>query len=138
MIDLPGDPPLRFHHIGMACTDLDAETRRLAILGYRPEGEDFTDLNQGVHGRFLGGQAPRLELLIQLAGNSVLAPWLINNIKMYHLAYETDDLEDAITKLCSQKSKLVVPPVPAIAFDNRQIAFVMLPNMLLVELISNM
>jgi methylmalonyl-CoA/ethylmalonyl-CoA epimerase len=137
MIDLPSHPPLRFHHIGMACTDLDAETRRLAMLGYHPEGDDFTDLNQGVHGRFLGGQTPRLELLIPVVENSVLAPWLANNIKMYHLAYETDDLEDAIIKLCSQRSKLVVPPIPAKAFGNRQIAFVMLPNMLLVELISN-
>jgi methylmalonyl-CoA/ethylmalonyl-CoA epimerase len=127
---------LNFHHIGVACKDLDAETEKLKILGYSIEGDDFIDPIQGVKGRFLSGQVPRLELLVPLAGDSVLSPWLKSNVKMYHLAYETSSLLDTIQKLIAQRGRLVVKPVPAVAFNNREIAFVMLPNMLLVELIS--
>ncbi len=134
MIDLS---KLKFHHIGVACTDLEVETARLSILGYVVEGDDFTDPIQGVRGRFLTGQTPRLELLVPLAENSVLSPWLKSNTKMYHLAYETDYLNMAIEQLCSQRVRVVVKPTPAVAFDNRQIAFLMLPNMLLIELVSS-
>ena len=133
MIDLS---KLSFHHIGVACKDLDLETDRLKILGYSIEGRDFIDPIQGVKGRFLSGQNPRLELLISLSEDSPLSPWLKSKTKMYHLAYETTSLESAIQKICAQRGKLVVKPVPAVAFNNREIAFIMLPNMLLVELIS--
>ena len=137
MIDLPNLPPLQFHHIGLACTNLDAETRKLASLGYYIEADDFTDPIQGIHGRFLVGQVPRLELLVPIdKAESCLTPWLKSGTKMYHLAYETDAVEDAIEQLSTQRAKVVVHPVPAVAFDNRKIAFVMLPNMLLIELIS--
>lgn len=133
MIDLS---KLTFHHIGVACNDLDAETARLSMLGYIIEGDDFIDPIQGVCGRFLAGQTPRLELLVPLAENSVLSPWLKSNTKMYHLAYETDCLNMLIEQLCGQRARVVVKPTPAVAFDNRQIAFLMLPNMFLIELIS--
>ena len=133
MIDLS---QLSFHHIGVACKDLETETDKLKILGYSIEGDDFIDPIQGVKGRFLTGQTPRLELLVPLSTDSVLSPWLKSNVKMYHLAYETNSLEGAIQKLCAQRGRLVVKPVPAVAFNNREIAFIMLPNMLLVELIA--
>lgn len=127
---------LRFHHIGVACRDLDAETRRLSPLGYRVEGTDFFDPLQGIHGRFLVGNGPRLELIVQAANGGVLQPWLNSGVKLYHMAYETPDLELGIAYLRGQRAKLVVKPVPAIAFQNRKIAFLMMPNMLLVELID--
>ena len=139
MIGLPDFPELsmQFHHIGMACHNLDTETKHFASLGYQIEGDDFTDPIQGVHGRFLAGQFPRLELLVPMnTEESVLSPYLKSKIKMYHLAYETPDIEQSIQQLMSCRAKLVVKPIPAIAFKERHIAFIMLPNMLLIELIS--
>jgi len=127
---------MTFHHIGMACRNLDFETQRLSALGYAVEAPDFTDPVQGVRGRFLVGGGPRLELLTALQAESVLTPWLRSGIKMYHLAYETDDLDAASAQIRGQGAKLVVPPVPAVAFDSRRITFLMLPNMLLTELIA--
>lgn len=71
-----------------------------------------------------------------MSEDSVLSPWLKSNTKMYHIAYETNSLESVIQEVCTERGKLVVKPVPAVAFNNREIAFIMLPNMLLVELIS--
>jgi len=127
-----------FHHVGVACTDIQQEAARLAPLGYVAETDTFEDARQGVRGLFMTGQSPRLELLEPLRGETpgVLAPWLKNDVKLYHLAYRVHGLADSIERLRAQRGKLVVPPVPAVAFNGREIAFLMLPNRLLVELIA--
>jgi len=125
------------HHIGVACRDLDAETRSLEALGYKPEGEaDFLDLVQGIRGRFLVGAGTRLELVQPIAPGGVLDPWLARNAKMYHLAYEVPSLEVSLASLEAQRGRRLLDPVPAVAFDGRRIVFVMLPSLLLVELIE--
>jgi xylulokinase len=45
-------------------------------------------------------------------------------------------LADAIDALRAQRAKVAVAPVPAAAFGGREIAFLMLPNRLLIELIA--
>jgi methylmalonyl-CoA/ethylmalonyl-CoA epimerase len=127
---------LQFHHIGVACLDLEAETRRLATLGYVGEGVDFTDPIQGVRGRFLNGGGPRLELLAPLTEVGVLTTWLKAGVKLYHLGYETADFDSDLARIRSAGAKIVVPPVPAVAFETRRIVFLMMPNMLLTELIA--
>ena len=127
---------LRFHHVGVACRDLDAETRRFAVLGYARETADFVDPVQGVAGRFLTGGGPRLELLAPLTTDGALTPWLKAGVKLYHLAYEASDMEEGIAQLRAEGAKMVVQPVPAVAFGGRLIAFLMTPNLLLTELIA--
>lgn len=127
-----------FHHVGVACRNLDAEQKIFGLLGYAAEGEDFEDPIQGVRGRFLTGGGPRIELLTALApdSNNVLKDWLGRGAKMYHLAYVVDDIGEVTSRLVASGAKVIVPPVPAIAFNNSNISFVMLRNMLLVELIE--
>jgi len=48
-----------------------------------------------------------------------------------------DELESSIAKLESQRGKLMSAPVPAVAFGGRRICFVMMPNLMLVELIES-
>ncbi len=126
----------RFHHIGLACRDLDAEARWFSVMGYVQESDDFMDPIQGICGRFLVDGGPRLELLKPFGSRNVLEPWLKSGVKMYHLAYEVGDLDAEIESLRAEKAKLVLSPVPAVAFAGRKIAFMMLPNMSLIELIS--
>ena len=129
---------LAFHHVGVACTDIRAEATQFAALGYVVEGATFEDRTQGIRGIFMAGQSPRVELLeplIESAGG-VLTPWLKHGVKLYHLAYLVSDLAGAIEAMRAQRAKLVVHPVPAVAFDGRAIAFLMLPTRLLIELIS--
>src|SRR5215831_120731 len=127
---------LRFHHVGLACTDLDAEERVFAQLGYTREGPDFEDPAQGVRGRFLVGAGPRLELLCELPTGTVLGPWLRKGVKMYHVAYEAADLAAADIAVTALGARRVVSPVPAVAFGGRCIAFYMMPNGFLIELIE--
>ena len=130
-------PGLVFHHVGVACSDFAKEEGVFAVLGYRREGEDFKDPTQGIEGRFLVGAGPRLELLRNLEGRDTLTPWLRKGIRFYHVAYEVDDLSLAADRLAAAGAKVVVSPVPAVAFNGRKIAFFMLPNLSLIELISD-
>lgn len=125
-----------FHHVGMACADLDRETEQQVRWGYRREGVDFEDPVQGVRGRFLVGGGPRLELLVALPGRRVLEPWSRGGNRLYHQAYGVDDLEGGLRDLEAAGARVVVPPVGAVAFDGRRIAFVVLRTMAVVELIE--
>jgi len=80
--------------------------------------------------------APRLELVAPLRGSAVLDPWLEKGVKLYHLAFLADDLEGMIEHLHAQRSKIIVPPTPAVAFKGKRVSFLMLPNMLLSEVIE--
>jgi glyoxalase/bleomycin resistance protein/dioxygenase superfamily protein len=127
---------LAFHHLGVACRNLDAEAKILEGLGYRQEGPEFEDPVQGIRGRFLVGPGPRLEILVALGESKVLEPWLRAGVKIYHQAFEVANLEAGLAQLAGQRGKVVVAPVPAVAFGARRICFVMMPNLMLLELIE--
>jgi len=129
-------PDAEFHHIGVACKDFEQEQAKFAALGYRQESSDVHDPVQRVHVRFLIGGGPRMELVRSDGESGPLAPWLKSGIKMYHMAYIVKNLPTALAFLKSQGARIVVAPVPAAAFGGRNISFVMLPNLLLVELIE--
>lgn len=131
-------PNLVFHHVGVASRDIDAEAAHFTTLGYAFEGERFEDPAQGVRGLFMVGPGPRMELLEALspASRGVLTPWLEAGVKLYHLAYLVPALQEAIDAMRERRGKLVVGPMPAVAFASRDIAFVLLPNRLLIELIA--
>jgi methylmalonyl-CoA/ethylmalonyl-CoA epimerase len=126
----------RFHHVGVAARELDVEERFFAMLGYAREREDVVDERQGVRARFLVGGGPRIELLVDLPGSGGVGEWLKRGITLYHLAYEVDDLTSSGERLGALGAKLIVGPLPAIAFDHRPIEFWLLPTMMLVELIG--
>jgi catechol 2,3-dioxygenase-like lactoylglutathione lyase family enzyme len=127
---------MHFHHLGLACRDLEAEARDLAVLGYRPESPDFSDPGQGIQGRFVAGPGPRIELLTQTVGSTVLEPWLAKGIKVYHYGFEVARLDDEVERLKAAGGIVVTPARPAVAFGGRRISFAMLRNLFLVELIE--
>ena len=134
MIPIAG---LQFHHIGVACRNLDVEARPYHLLGYAQAGEDFVDPIQGITGRFLEGPGPRLELVTPTGdAEGVLSGMLERGTKMYHLAFLARSFDEALNEALKARGKLVGSPVPAVAFGGRRICFLFLPNLMLVELIE--
>ena len=118
---------MHFHHVGVACGDLDVDERAFAALGYARERDECVDPIQNVRARFLVGPGPRVELVSDLVKRGV---------KVYHFAYEVDDLDDAERRLSESGGKQVVARAPGAAFGMRMLCFYALPNMVLIELIS--
>jgi methylmalonyl-CoA/ethylmalonyl-CoA epimerase len=135
---------LSFHHLGVACNSeafaRGTERQNLELLGYFPEGEEWLDEQLGMRGQFMvggsGTGAPRVELVAPYGDQSPVQSWLKQGVKLYHLGFIAHDVSAEIERLRAQRAKLMFPPTPAVAFANRRVAFVMLPNFLLVEIIE--
>jgi len=132
---IPGE--FLFHHLGVACRDLAAETSLFKTLGYQQEGGVFRDPAQKIEGVFLTGPGPRLELLAPLDDSSPVVSWLAQGIKYYHQAFEVASVERSLEQMRTQNGRVVAPPEPAVAFGGRLVAFVMLPGMILIEMIQS-
>lgn len=126
----------RFHHLGVACRDLDQEFESWTRLGYRPDGDVFEDPLQKVRGRFIVGAGPRLELLTPLSPDSPVTGVLARGGKIYHQGFEVGDFEVALGGLQASGVRLIQSPVPAVAFGGRRIAFLMTTTLNLIELIE--
>ncbi len=125
-----------FHHIGVACKDLNKETNAYKLLGYRQESPDFRDDCQGIYGRFLVAQgSPRLELLKNTEESHTLDIWLKNRTKMYHIAYIVGNFDKAMEVFRMMGAQVVREPKPSTYFKKR-ISFLLLPNLSLIELIE--
>lgn len=127
---------LTFHHIGLACRDMARDRRDHEFLGYRAEGEVFADPTQRIRGLFMTLGPMRVELLEPLDETSPLHAYLKRGIKIYHQCFLTPDIEATIQSLQSHGARVASPPKPAVAFDGRRIAFLLLPSQMLIELIE--
>ena len=128
---------LTFHHIGIACRDIDKTVQFYLQQGYAatPAVEDSL---QHVRISFLEKDgAPRLELLEPIDDSSPVARTLAaTGVSPYHICYEVQNLDEAIASLRQQRFLLVNGPVPACAMGNRRIAFLFQKNTGLVELVE--
>jgi len=124
-----------FHHLGIACESIVAESPIWKSLGYRPEGAPFTDETQGIRGLFMTGNGPRIELLEATDGSLTLAPWIKRQVKLYHMGYVVTSFDAAIENLLADGATVARSPSMSPYFKSR-IVFLLLPNVVLIELID--
>ena len=129
---------LTFHHIGIACRDIDKTKAFYLQQGYTAT-PTVDDPLQHVRISFLNKEgAPRLELLEPLDEQNPVARTLATaGVTPYHMCYEVRDLESAIAELRTQRFLLVNGPVPACALENRRIAFMFQKDTGLIELVES-
>lgn len=126
----------KFHHIGVATREIEKELPVYALLGYQKEGEFFTDSVQGIRGVFLTADGqPRLELLENLEGSHTLDVPLKQGQKLYHMAFFVEDIEKTVDILRANRGKVISPLRDSVFFKKR-ICFLMMPNMMLIELVE--
>jgi methylmalonyl-CoA/ethylmalonyl-CoA epimerase len=84
----------------------------------------------------LGSQA-QIEL-VEPAGEDSPVRRFLDTAKggMHHLCYEVGDIDESVRDMRSRGARLVRPPKPAVAFDNRRIAWVLTAENLLIELLE--
>lgn len=125
-----------FHHIGIACNDIEQEFQAFKFLSYLREGSVFEDQAQGIKGQFITAEGlPRLELLENLEGSHALDPWLKKDIKVYHFAFTTPDIEKFMIVMLHNRAK-VISPLKVSAYFKKRICFLMLQNYFVIELVE--
>jgi hypothetical protein len=128
---------LRFHHDGVATRDLAKERRQYELLGFQAEGPVFVDPLQRIHGLFMTLGPMRVELLEPLDETSPIHSHLKRGIKLYHHGFTCRNIARSIERLVALKARVASPPKPAVAFENRPVAFLLLASQLLIELIED-
>lgn len=127
---------LEFHHIGIATNSIEKEFSAYRFLGYVREDLAFKDHEQGIRGQFITApDQPRLELLENLEGSATLDVWLKNRVKVYHVAYKTSNIDEAVSVLNRNKIRIVTPLKMSVYFKKR-ICFLLLSPGFLIELIE--
>src|SRR5215213_8053394 len=128
--------PGTFHHIGLACRNIDSEKPGLLLLGYTAEGGPVEDPLQQVRLQFFAGGGPRIELVEPTTSGSPVSRLIKRGTRLYHLAYQVPDFEGAMAELEREHFRCVSSPAPAAAFGMRKIVFLLSDTGMLIELIE--
>ena len=129
-----------FHHLGVAVKSIaKAIPIYQDLFGYELFSGPFDDPIQRVSVCFLRRQAAGeiiVELIAPLGENSPIDRVLTKGGGAYHTCYEVDNLDETLATLKSKKCIIVSGPVPAVAFNNRRIAWLFTPTQQLIELLE--
>ena len=131
--------PTKINHIGLAVPDIEAFLRKTAPLyeGFS-RGPMIVNERQKVRELYMTDGVTTVELLEPLGEGAPLQAFLNRNPSggLIHLALEVVDLDAAIARVIAAGGRLVVAPVPDVAFNECRIAFVYLGGQIteLVEL----
>ncbi|HEX4143246.1 MAG TPA: VOC family protein [Pirellulales bacterium] len=128
---------LRFHHDGVATRDLAKDLLAYELLGFRAEGPVYDDPLQCVRAQFLTLGPMRVELLEPLDETSPIHSHLKRGIKIYHHGFTCRDIGLTTERLVAGRARVVSPPKPGIAFQNRLVSFLLLASGQLIELIED-
>ena len=130
--------PLSFHHIGIACRNIDETSVFYTALGYI-KTETVYDSIQNVHISFLIKQGqPCVELISPHDETSPVNKNLQKNgVSPYHICYETENLEEAVAELKKQRFLVVSKPSRAVALGGRRVCFLFSKAAGLIELVES-
>lgn len=125
---------MKFHHVGVACKDIQAELlnirklhkvieETLVIFDPNQEAElCMVTVEDGLNIEFVSGKP--VENLLK------------KRISYYHICYEVDDIDKTIEDLTEKGGMLISPTKEAVLFNNRKVAFLML-SYGIVELLNS-
>jgi methylmalonyl-CoA/ethylmalonyl-CoA epimerase len=133
-----GAPTL--HHIGYVVPSIAAVGTRFAkSLGATWDERIIHDPLQKVSVSFLAPfieSAAQIELVEPAGDDSPVLAFLQRGGGLHHLCYEVDHLDLHMEQMRAQGSKPVRLPLPAVAFDGRQIAWMLTRDRLLLEFLE--
>ena len=128
------------HHLGIAVKDIESALGFYqTALGFTVASQVYCDPIQKVKVCFLASERGRnltVELISPLEATSPVNGYLSKGIGAYHVCYEVEHLEEALEGLRAKGCVLVAAPVPAVAFNDRRIAWCLTPTRHLVELVE--
>ncbi len=128
-------------HVGVAVPSLGPAAESLArLFGYKLVSGPFDDPVQKVSVEFLSQStedAAEIELIAPAAPDSPIRSMLAKDGGgAYHLCFETSNIEAALLHTKSLGCIVVSPPVPAVAFQGRKIAWIYTRSRQLFELVE--
>ncbi len=137
-----GRRPIRpqLHHVGLVVSSIQDSVDDLAeSMGADWDGKIIYDPLQVVRVAFLrcsGAAGPLVELVEPGGDHSPVLSFLQRGGGVHHLCYEVEGLESQIQLTRSRGGIIVKPPLPAVAFEGRRIAWVYTKHKVLLEFLE--
>jgi methylmalonyl-CoA/ethylmalonyl-CoA epimerase len=134
----PDDPKL--HHIGFVVSSIQESAEAfIESLGASWDGKIIWDPVQKVHVSFFQAKNsadPLIELVEPGEAKSPVSTFLERGGGLHHLCYEVEDLDRHLSFCKSVGTIIIRPPVPAVAFGGRRIAWGVSKRRLLMEFLE--
>lgn len=131
---------MTFHHVGCIISDIEESAKfyeqqlnmeRYTEIIYDPiQRVDLLFLRDKNFPQFV------VELVRPAFEDSPSAQWLKKGNTLQHFCYEVDDIQKKIELMREEGAYLFMEPTPAIAFENRRIAFLQTREKLIIELLE--
>ena len=129
---------MKIDHIGYAVKRIDRAITAFQKLGYEFEPV-IDDTDRNVKLAFGSKDGYRIELVAPLDKKleSPVDQYLSNAVGTpYHICYESESLDAEIEELKAQGYKVVIEPIPAVAFGGRRVVFMMNIGFGLMEIVE--
>lgn len=128
------------HHIGFVLASIEEKADSIATsLGAKWDGNIILDPLQQARVSFLYGAHSHdalIELVEPHGPESPVSRFLKHGGGLHHLCYEVADLDQHLAFCRSLNAVLIQPPVPAVAFQGRRIAWVFTKDKILLEFLE--
>lgn len=112
---------MRFHHLGIACADLDAALAELRRI------HPVLTLGEVVHDPLQGASLRMLEtadgLRLELVAGEAVAGLLRRGVSYYHVCFEVDDFDAESARLRATGAMPAGEAQPAVLFGGRRVRF---------------
>ena len=113
---------MKFHHVGIACHDIEASEKQL--LGLFP---NLISSSKPVYDKHQDATLQLFEtspgIYLELVSGKAVEAMLKKGIETYHTCFEVADITLALERAQREGAILISPPKPAILFDGRKVAF---------------
>ncbi len=131
---------MKLHHVGIVVDDIESGIQRYkALFGFVPVSEVVNDPIQKVSVVLLSNPesdgAP-IELIAPLTDDSPVSNILKGNLRLYHLCFQVDNIEEALQNFRKNGAIIISGPVPAELFKGKKISFVYSPDKYVIELLE--
>ncbi len=130
----------RLHHVGFVVAAIQESIQGFVrSLAAQWDEKIFHDPLQKVRVTFLQTQNPsdaQVELVEPAAEDSPILSFLQKGGGLHHLCYEVTNLDGQLDEMRSRGLVVVRKPLPAVAFENRRIAWLSTKHKLLLEFLE--
>jgi methylmalonyl-CoA/ethylmalonyl-CoA epimerase len=128
------------HHLGFVVRSIASVAEEYAAsIAARWDGEIIHDPIQHVRVAFFSpvdSRNPVYELVEPASDDSPITDFLKKRGGLHHVCYEVNDLDAALESARLTGWAIASSPAPAVAFNNRRIAWIVSRTRLLVELLE--
>lgn len=135
------DIDMHMHHIGYAVSDIEKSLRTFEMGGYRRQSKIIDDPSRNVRIAFVKNRTGGIliELVTPLDHGSPVSRLLEDHKNVavpYHFCYEVENVRRMIKQLKRQSYYLIQDALPAVAIENRNVAFLLHSDTGMIELLE--